>query len=126
MDAPSTKPEGLPRVQVKELEQMTQQAMWTTTTDKKRRVNQRDRLLQMLKDQYGQDIRTGRSTWLDRNWLEDTAGTHNFTARISELRGAGHVIENKRAADKSYYRYNGRATGPTTQMRRHCETCTCR
>ena len=104
---------------------MTQTQMWTKPADTARRKSQGGKLFQMLKDSFDRDIRLGMSSWLERNWLEDTSGTHNFTARISELRGEGHVIENKRIGDRSYYRYNGTQDAPTTQIRQHCPTCRC-
>ena len=101
---------------------MTQTEMWTKPADVKRRGGHATQMLRILQQNAASGLGSG---WVDRNHLEREVGTHNFTARISQLRRAGWVIENEREDDRSYYRIAGKQDAPTTQIRKHCETCRC-
>lgn len=103
---------------------MTQQqaSLWQQPADVTRRKSHGSRLLNLLWDRFtvGDVL-----PWVERNELEQAIGTHNFTARISELRRAGYVIENKREGLRSFYRCTGKSDAPTTKQGAHCPTCRC-
>ena len=69
-------------------------------------------------------LRSGE--WRDRDWLEEFTNTKNFTARISNLRQRGYVIQCERSneAGATRYRMTG-YVGVSTTRGGHCPTCTC-
>ena len=66
----------------------------------------------------------------DRATLASATNSQNLTARISELRKAGWLIECEvyRRDDTvhTYYQLAGYTGDDNTQARRHCQTCRCK
>ena len=95
-----------------------QERLWTTEFDIERRKDHTTVLGHALM------IYATNGRWVAREELEKETNTKNFTARISELRAKGFIIENSRSGGTSYYRLVGIQETSTTRGG-HCPTCRC-